>query len=434
MDGTGSPSPPRLAAWSDRLGLNASTLALLSAILLVTAATELWSPLLPEYLKALRDRAAAGDTGIILVIALYGSYRDLLEAVNYYVGGAIGARLDTRRSLLLFNLVPLVGLIVLAAWRSWAAVFVVLPLITMWDSIAGPSIITVVGGSVAPERRTMVFSLQSIFRRVARMLAYALSAAAVWWAGREVGFRLAVALGIVLLLAAVVLQMRLMRTAVRDSTVAIHQPMQMLRRFDPQLKRLLIADILARWAEGMPRELIILFCIPLLAATRDAGAAAYAGVLLVVQAVTNIVCYVAIAPRASRAGMAKKPYIGATFAAFAAFPLALAVLGPTLGYAGLVLAFVVGGLRELGEPARKAMISELVDRTHPTQATGLYWSVRSAAVMAAPLVGGAIWLIGERWHTGSGPIAMLLTASAAGSLGSVIFFTAFGRTSEAKAA
>ena len=38
-------------------------------------------------------------------------------------------------------------------------------------------------------------------------------------------------------------------------------PWQVLRGFDPQLKRLLAADIFARLAEGMPRELIILFSV-----------------------------------------------------------------------------------------------------------------------------------------------------------------------------
>ena len=47
--------------WKDWLGLNTSTLALLGTILLVTAATELWAPLIPQYLKALRTRAGSGE-------------------------------------------------------------------------------------------------------------------------------------------------------------------------------------------------------------------------------------------------------------------------------------------------------------------------------------------------------------------------------------
>lgn len=103
----------RLRDW---LGLNSSTIALLATILLVTASTELWSPLVPEYLKALRGRALSGSTLTILLIGLYGFYRDGLEAVNYYAGGAVSGRFNTRRSLLLFNLLPFVGLAGAAAF------------------------------------------------------------------------------------------------------------------------------------------------------------------------------------------------------------------------------------------------------------------------------------------------------------------------------
>jgi len=426
-----TPRSTPAARWADLLGLNASTLALLAAILLVTASTELWSPLIPEYIQTLRRKAAGGAPETLLWIALYGSLRDLMEAINYYAGGAIGGRLDTRRSLLLFNLLPLAGLALVAAWPSWAAVFVALPLLTLWDSLAGPAIIAVVGDSVAPERRATVFAVQAIVRRLARLLAYGVSAATVWWAGREMGFRAAAAMGVLLLVAAALLQFRLMKSSLRDAAVMSHAPLQMLRGFDPQLRRLLAADVLARWAEGMPRELIILFCIPLLNADRDAAAAAYAGVLLVIQAVVNVACYLFIAPRTSRAGLAKKPFIGWTFAAFAAFPLALATLGPALGFAGLAAAFVVGGLRELGEPARKAMISELVDPALRMQATGLYWAIRSAAVMLAPLVGGAIWVAADRLKPGAGPVAMLIAASAVGWIGAALFFARFGRDTAA---
>lgn len=413
--------------WADWLGLNPSTLALLATILLVTAATELWSPLIPAYIKALREQATAGAAATILMVAAYGSYRDLLEAVNYYAGGAIGGWLNTRRSLLLFNLLPLLGLGVLAVWASPLAVFAAVPLVFVWDSIAGPSIITVVGSSVPAERRTMVFSLQAIFRRVARMGAYGVSAAAVWWLGSEAGFRAAAALGGVMLIGAMAMQYRYLRTAERDARVMIDRPREMLARFDPQLKRLLAADILARWAEGMPRELIILYCIPILSADRDAGAALYASVLLTIQAATNVASYLVVGPLASRAGMAKKPYIGLTFVFFALFPIALAGLGPIWGIAGLAAAFVAGGLRELGEPARKAMISELVEPSVKTQAVGLYWSVRSLAVAPAPIVGGLIWIGVEQLQPGWGPTAMLCTASVLGMAGALWFFARFGK-------
>jgi MFS family permease len=201
----------------------------------------------------------------------------------------------------------------------------------------------------------------------------------------------------------------------------------MFRRFDPELKRLWLSDVLARWAEGLAGPFVILFCVPLLAQDSPTGTALYQSVLLSLQAVTNVVLYITVGSLARDEGFAKKPFIGLTFLFFALFPVSLAALGPTLGFAGLAFAFVIGGLREIGEPARKAMITELVPAEARTQAIGLYWSTRSLAVMAASPVGAILWLIGDRMRTGLGPILMLGAAGLVGLLGAGYFFIRFGR-------
>jgi len=420
--------------WKDFLGINRSTASLLIAILLITCGTELWGPYVPKMIDARRH---GEPVLVILTIALYGSLRDALEAVNYFLGGAIAGRLNTRRGLLLFNVLPLVGLLTLLLWKSPYAPLLAVPFVFVWDSIAGPATLTVVGQTLDPSRRTMAFSMQAIFRRISRFVAYSISSLIVLAAGLRgdaadavflKGFRLNVAVGIGAVLAALAVQWRFMRTATADEVTVIHRPWQTLRALDPQLKRLLISDILARLAEGMPRELIILFTIATMGLAVDKGAAVHASLLLNVQVVTNIVLYLLIGPLASRAGLAKKPYIGLTFVFFAAFPLALAVLGPTLGVAGLCLAFVVGGMREIGEPARKAMVTELVPQAMKTQAIGIYWGFRSAAVCLAPLVGGLLWLAGDAVHPGRGPYVMLYVAATIGFLGAAFFYARFARS------
>ena len=111
------------------------------------------------------------------------------------------------------------------------------------------------------------------------------------------------------------------------------------------------------------------------------AAAFYVGVLLVAMNLTSLVLYVPIGHWASHTGAAKKPFIGLTFVFFALYPLFLVTVGGSI--AGLVWAFIVGGLREFGEPARKAMITELVPADCRTQAIGIYWSVRSAGISGA---------------------------------------------------
>ncbi|OWY69826.1 hypothetical protein B7486_19490 [cyanobacterium TDX16] len=417
----------KMPHWREWLGLNRSTLALLATILLITASTEMWSPLIPEYLKALKKPDRAGDPWFLLLIGAYGFYRDGLEAINYFAGGAVGSWLNTRRALIFFNILPLVGLAILLVWQTPVAVFLAIPFIFVWDSIAGPATITVVGDAIPPDRRTMAFSLHSIFRRVSRIIAYGISGLLVWQFGRAGGVRADIAVSILLVLGAAVIQWRFMKTASRDKERAIHQPRQLLSRFPADLKRLLAADIFARWAEGLAGPFIILYCVPRLSDNLAVGTALYQSLLLNIQAVTNIVLYLVIGPLASRDGLAKKPYIGLTFIFFALFPISLALLGSSMGVIGLSLAFVIGGFREIGEPARKAMIADLVPPDVKTQAIGLYWSVRSVAVMLASPVGALAWIAGDRLIPGAGPIVTFSLAGAIGLFGAGAFYSRFGR-------
>ncbi|MBI1825382.1 MAG: MFS transporter [Planctomycetes bacterium] len=420
----------KAGTWRIFLGINSSTLSLLGTILLVTAATELWSPLIPEYLQAIRRRSATGDTWGMLIVGFYGMYRDGLEALNYYAGGAIAGRFNTRRSLLFFNFLPLIGLALLAFWDSTLAVFVAVPFVFAWDSIAGPATITVVGESLPPDRRTMALSLQSISRRLSRIFAYCVSAPLIWWLGRQNGVRADAVIAFLFVLAAGAVQLRFQHIASKDSQMVMHKPGQLFKRFNSDLRRLLAADICARWAEGLAGPLIILYCVPILAADPSKGTSLYQSLLLNIQAITNILLYIFVGPLASRAGLAKKPYIGLTFIFFALFPLSLIAFGLTFGTIGLALAFIIGGLREIGEPARKAMIADLVPSEVRTQAIGLYWSMRSAAVMWASPIGAALWILGERIGPSRGPVLAFGAAGAIGLLGALLFFVKFGRKTE----
>ncbi|MEK6675551.1 MAG: hypothetical protein AABZ47_07845 [Planctomycetota bacterium] len=409
------------STWKTWLGLNSSTAALLATVLLVTAGTELWSPLIPQFLKSLRSHDGDLNARLLLTVGFYGFFRDALEAANYFAGGAIAGRFNTRRSLLLFNALPLFGLGLLVIWPSVVSVFLAIPFIFLWDSIAGPAILTVVSESVPSDRRTMVFSIQAIVRRLSRMLAYAISAGVVLWLGTVNGVRADAGIAIGFVLLALWIQSRHMKTATRDRSMAIQQPLKLLRSFPPELKRLLASDILARWAEGLAGPFVILFCVPLLSSNSVKGTATYQSGLLTIQAVTSIVLYILVGPMASREGLAKRPFVGLTFLFFALFPVSLAVLGTTFGYLGLAIAFVVGGLREIGEPARKALITDLVPAEVKTQAIGLYWSTRSAAVMWASPVGAAVWILGDAVWVGTGGVITFLFAGAIGLIGAGLY-------------
>jgi MFS family permease len=123
---------------------------------------------------------------------------------------------------------------------------------------------------------------------------------------------------------------------------------------------------------------------------------------------TAILSYFPAARLADRTG--RKPFVIATFVAFSLFPLAVEV---SQSFRALVLAFVVGGLRELGEPARKALIVGLAQPHLRARSIGLYYLIRSIAIAPAAFVGGLLWRIS--------PSVPFRVAAAIGLVGTLVF-------------
>jgi len=156
------------------------------------------------------------------------------------------------------------------------------------------------------------------------------------------------------------------------------------RSWPPELRRLLAADILARLAEGTSEIFLVLYLMNVV----GLGAVQF-GSLITVQMVTAIVLYLPAGRLADRWG--RYPLVLATFFFFALFPLAVWASG---NYWTALLAFLVGGLREFGEPARKAQIVDLAGKAGSAgRDVGLYYLLRGLAVAPAALVGGLLWQV-----------------------------------------
>jgi len=112
------------------------------------------------------------------------------------------------------------------------------------------------------------------------------------------------------------------------------------------------------------------------------------GTLLAILFTTTLLIYLPASKAADRIG--RRPFIIATFCAFALYPLAVV---SARDFIGLVIAFIIGGLREIGEPARKAMIVDFAEPKLRARSVGLYYLLRSLAITPAAAVGGLLWKI-----------------------------------------
>lgn len=370
---------PPLSRLRSSLGLERNVAAMLAAFLVLGMGEELWVRFVPKYLEAL----GAGALGV----ALYGTARELLDAVYPYPGGWLADRLGRRASLILFALLAAGGYVLYLIAPSWPWVLAGTVLVMAWSSLTLPAIFAVLGDNLPSHRRAVGFGVQSILKRVPIILAPPLGGGLIAAFGLAGGVRAGVAATIVLAFLGIwVLRRFYVEQEERPSSSA-ESLGSLWRRMDPGLKRLLAADVLARWAEGIPKVFLILYVVDVLGAT-----AVQFGWLTSVQMIAATLVYLPVARMSDR--MNRKPFVLLTFAFFALFPLALAhAAGPV----ALTAAFVIAGLRETGEPARKALILDLAAAGARGRSVGFYYLLRGLAVFPAPLVGGWLWTLDRRW-------------------------------------
>lgn len=374
-----------------------------SVVLLVGIGEELWVRFLPQYLEVLG--------GGVWVVATYGALYTLLDAVYQYPGGWLADHLGRRRALTLFTLSATGGYAVYLL-PAWPPVLAGTFLVMAWDTFTQPALFAAVGDNLPAQRRATGFGVLSIVRRIPTIVAPPLGGWLIVSLGTSEGVRA----GLLVTIAAAGIAAFLVGRHYRDpprapvSRVPVHRVWQGL---DRRLRRLLVADILSRWAEGIPRVFVVLYCLgPLRLSPVEYG------LLITVQRVTNVLVYVPLAPLSDR--MNRKPFIVATFFCFALFPL---VLGAATGFSGALVAFIVAGLWELGEPARKALIVDLADPGLRGRAIGLYYLARNLAVFPAALVGGLLW-------DTAGPGTAFASAFAVGMAG-CLFYSVWGAAESA---
>jgi MFS family permease len=378
---------------TDALGLERNIVAVSAAIFLLALGENLWKRFLPKYLESLGAPITA--------IGLFGTCEDFLDGIYQYPGGWIGDRYGRRHALLLFVALAMLGYGLYWLAPSWPFIFVGLLFVMAWSSMASPPLFAIVGDALPKDRRALGFTVQSILKRVPIAVAPTLGGLAIAAYGLRNGVHLG--LGVTVALAALAL-IALVRVdiPVRTDPIPTHI-VAVWRSLPPPLRWLLTSDIFIRTCEGLVDVFLVLYTINVV----GISAPAY-GILVAVEMTTAIVSYLAVARFADRLG--RKPFVIATFVAFALFPVAVVL---ARDFATLTVAFVLGGLREVGEPARKALIVDLVQPTVRARSIGLYYLVRSLAIAPAAFIGGLLWRVT--------PALPFWAAGAIGLVGVVVF-------------
>jgi len=360
---------------------------------LIALGENLWRRFLPRYLQALGAPITA--------IGLFGTVEDFLDGVYQYPGGRLADTSGRRRALVSFIALSAVGYVVFLVMHSWWIAFVALALIMAWDSMASPTLFAVVGDALPSSMRTMGFTVQSVLRRVPIVIAPILGGLMVAKLGIVRGVQAGLIISIVLAIATLVIVSQIRIPLIPDE--APTNIRGVWRKIPSSLRWLLASDIFIRTCDAMVDVFLVIFAVTIIRVSSLAF-----GIAIAVQSLTAILVYIPAAKIAEKTG--KKPFVIATFVAFAFFPLAVVW---STSFSWLLAAFVVGGIREIGEPARKALIIDLAEPSVRARVVGLYYLGRSVAIAPAAFIGGLLWKIS--------PVIPFYVAAGIGLIGVVVF-------------
>jgi MFS family permease len=393
----------RLAQVWGFLGLRRGTVGMLCMVILVGMGERMAERFLPIYLMALG--------GGILSIGVLAGLDNLLSALYSFPGGYLSDRLGTKRALLVFNIVAMCGFLLVILIPAWQAVLVGALFFLSWTAISLPATMSLVAKVLPMHKRTMGVSMHSLVRRIPMALGPILGGLCIGIWGERNGVRLAFVAAFLLSGVAAVLQQLLIEadppqaTGAEGSLRPEKNPLRLFGQMSHALKRLLISDILVRFCEQIPYAFVVVWCMKMIASPVTAF---QFGVLTSIEMATAVLVYVPVAYLADRS--TKKPFVVITFIFFTFFP---AVLFFCHSFTWLVPAFILRGLKEFGEPTRKALIMDLAPEGQKAAMFGLYYLLRDIIVSLAAFGGAFLWLIG--------PGANFVTAFLCGVAGTVGF-------------
>ena len=354
---------------------------------------------LPIYLLALG--------GGVLSIGYLNGANNLLNALYAFVGGFICDRVGYKRALLIFNLLTIAGYVIVLAFPFWQAVIVGSVFFLSWTAISLPATMDLLSKSLPKAKRTMGVSMQSLVRRIPMALGPIAGGTLIVWFGEKEGVRIAFGCALVFALISLVFQ-QLVIESVDDTRRAVGNPIKLWAEVPPRLRNLLLSDILVRFCEQIPYAFVVVWSMKVVEVS-----ALQFGILTGVEMTTAMVVYIPTAYFADRG--IRKPFVVTTFWIFTAFPLLLLF---STSYPLLIGAFIVRGLKEFGEPTRKALILDLAPENRKAGVFGIYYLVRDVIVSVAAFVGAYLWEVS--------PEVNLLTACGFGAVGSVLFML-FGK-------
>jgi MFS family permease len=424
-------------------GLNSSITAMIIMVIFLGLGEKMAERFLPLYLIAL-----GGST---FVVGFLNVITNLLNALYSFPGGWLSDRIGHKKALIVFTLIALCGYAIVIIYPVWQAVLVGAIFFISWTAVSLPAIMSLVAKTMPQDKRTMGVTVHSLVRRIPMALGPILGGLLIGYFGMVKGVRVAFGAAFILGVISIFIQwffmadskpkpnscasyksgwliVRLLVPALFPKRAGALQPTIVgsiplpvtgipLRRekrncqtkdFNPALRNLLVSDILIRFAEQIPYAFVVVWVVNNLSFSPFQF-----GILTTIEMGTAVLIYIPVAYFADRT--TKKPFVIITFIFFTAFPLVLIF---SKSFPLLILAFIIRGLKEFGEPTRKALIMDLAPEDAKAKTFGTYYLLRDIVVSLAALSSAYLWNIS--------PETNFMVACGCGICGT-IWFALFGK-------
>jgi MFS family permease len=431
------------------LALERDVLVLSVAMFAFSLGFQMTSRYVPRYMSVIGAGAVA--------IGLFGTVGNLVSAVYPYPGGAISDRIGSRAALTLFGLASTIGFVIwlfadlfgivvvppigttvellgrelVVGWIEPATIpvgiFLGLLFAQAWKSFGLGATFAIVKQSVDPDRLATGFASTETFRRTAFLLGPLLAGGVLTLFAFETGFQIVLGIAAVVALGATLTQHVLYDASgdgIGASFSGVSALREDLRAMPSELRPLLVADTLIRFANGMVHVFFVIVVTEFLAVgvtlpvVGQLSPDAYFGVLLAVEMLVALAIMIPVSRLSRRIGL--KPVVATGFAIYAIFPVLLIRAPEDPGI--LALLFALSGLRFAGLPAHKALIVGPAEAGSGGRVTGTYYLLRNAIVIPSAVIGGAIYAVS--------PATAFTGATVIGLVG-VGLFVALGREFEA---
>ncbi len=380
-------------------GINSSMLTMLVIVVSLGLGEKIGERFLPVYILALG--------GSIYAIGFLNSVDNFLSAIYSYIGGYISDRIGYKKALYTYTLIAIFGYLIIILFPIWQAVLVGAVFFISWSALSLPAILSLISVTVVKEKQTMGVSLHSLIRRIPMALGPLLGGILITNFGITTGSRISFSIALML----GIFSLFFINKYIEDKREGQSKPIAPLSIFkfmSSELRILLLSDIFIRFAEQIPYAFVVIWVLE-----NRGMSAAFFGILTVIEMITAMLIYIPVAYLSEKTS--SKLSISISFVFFTVFPVFLLF---SRNMPLLIIAFIIRGLKEFGEPTRKALIVKLAPIGGQGSIFGAYYLFRDVIVSIAVLFSSLLWNIS--------PSLNFITASIFGLIGTIIFIL-FGK-------